>query len=444
MSLSPIDKFNYLRSLVEKSAAEAISRLTLTADNYKEAVTILKKRFGNKQQIITKHILLSLEPVTSQHKLRELRQLFDLVEAQVRGLKSLGVESASYGSLLTSVLLQKLPHELRLIVSREVEEGDWNLDELLKQFEREIGARERAAMGTSQASKRQVREQPTGTTAAFLSPSSTPNCSYCQQAHFSGECSNVTSPDERKQILRRTGRCFICLKKFHDSKNCRSLNRCRKCGGRHHTSICSKGSSEGSRIDNKPAETHSPQVQVSNTSQPQSLNQQAGTFVPTTTTMCTNSTTTVLLQTARADVYNPLTPQSFVKVRLLLDSGSRRSYITDRLQESLALPTLKQQRMLIKTFGSEREEERVCNVVKIGLKTVSGVRLELSFHSVPMICEPLSHQPISLCKATYEHLSPLNRPLLDDSHWRSGAWRDQPYCDWHSPWMGFVWPHLHR
>ena len=184
-ALSQIDKFNYLRSLVEKSG------LTLTANNYKEAVMILKKRFGNKQQIITKHmdILLSLKPVTSQHKLRELRQLFDLVEAQVRGLKSLGVESTSYGSLLTSVLLQKLPHELRLIVSREVK------DELLKQLEQEIEARERAAMGTNQTAKRQVREHPTATTASFLSP---PNCSYCQQAHFSGECNTVTSPDERK------------------------------------------------------------------------------------------------------------------------------------------------------------------------------------------------------------------------------------------------------
>ena len=46
-ALSQIDKFNYLRSLVEKSAAEAISGLTLIADNYKEAVTILKKRYGN-------------------------------------------------------------------------------------------------------------------------------------------------------------------------------------------------------------------------------------------------------------------------------------------------------------------------------------------------------------------------------------------------------------
>ena len=87
-------------------------------------------------------ILLGLEPVTPQHKLHELRQLFDLVEAQVRALNSLGVESTSYGSLLTSVLLQKLPHELRLIVNREVEEGDWNLDKVLKQLQRDIGARE--------------------------------------------------------------------------------------------------------------------------------------------------------------------------------------------------------------------------------------------------------------------------------------------------------------
>ena len=45
--LSQIDKFKYLWSLVEKSAGEAISGITLTADNYTEAVTILKRRFGN-------------------------------------------------------------------------------------------------------------------------------------------------------------------------------------------------------------------------------------------------------------------------------------------------------------------------------------------------------------------------------------------------------------
>ena len=61
----------------------------------------------------------------------------------------------------------------------------------------------------------------------------------------------MTSPDERKQILKRSGRCSICLKKLHVNRNCRSLNRCRKCGGRYLTSTCSRGSSGSSRTDNK-------------------------------------------------------------------------------------------------------------------------------------------------------------------------------------------------
>ena len=54
--LSDIEKLNYLRSLLTHGAADAISRLTLTAANYKEAIQILTKRYGNKQQIVHKHI----------------------------------------------------------------------------------------------------------------------------------------------------------------------------------------------------------------------------------------------------------------------------------------------------------------------------------------------------------------------------------------------------
>ena len=66
--LSNVEKFNYLTSMLERNAAEAISGLTLTAANYEEAIAILKRRFGNKQQIINKHmeILLNVEPVTAQ------------------------------------------------------------------------------------------------------------------------------------------------------------------------------------------------------------------------------------------------------------------------------------------------------------------------------------------------------------------------------------------
>ena len=66
-----------------------------------------------------------------------------LVESHVRSLKSLGVSPDSYGTLLSSVLLNKLPLEIRLIASRKVDEDRWSLDALLKVVEEEIRVRER-------------------------------------------------------------------------------------------------------------------------------------------------------------------------------------------------------------------------------------------------------------------------------------------------------------
>ena len=74
----------------------------LTSTNYHEAINILKKRFGNKQQIISRHmdILLNVEAVMSQHNLKGLRHLYDRVESHVHSLKSLGVWNSALVSLV--------------------------------------------------------------------------------------------------------------------------------------------------------------------------------------------------------------------------------------------------------------------------------------------------------------------------------------------------------
>ena len=55
-SLSDVDKFDYLRGLLERTALEAISGLSLTSAKCCEAVTILEQRFGNKSQIVARHM----------------------------------------------------------------------------------------------------------------------------------------------------------------------------------------------------------------------------------------------------------------------------------------------------------------------------------------------------------------------------------------------------
>ena len=61
--------------------------------------------------------LLNTKAMTSDSNLKELRHLYDTIESHIQNLKSLGVEAASYGAMLSSLLLLKLPPDLRLIVS---------------------------------------------------------------------------------------------------------------------------------------------------------------------------------------------------------------------------------------------------------------------------------------------------------------------------------------
>ena len=63
-------------------------------------------------------------------------------------------------------------------------------------------------------------------------------CCLCQQPHASKDCVVVTSVNDRKQSLRSSGRCFTCLCKGHLSHACQSSNKCQRCKGKHHTSIC--------------------------------------------------------------------------------------------------------------------------------------------------------------------------------------------------------------
>ena len=142
--ITSVDKFNYLNSLLEGSAAAAIAGLMLSDVNYNEAVTILTKRFGNRQQIVTKHMdaLMGLEAVTSNHNLKGLRRLYDLVETHTRSLCSLGIPSTSYGSLLSSVVMNKLPQEIRVSISKEVTGESLDLEAIMKIVEKEISARE--------------------------------------------------------------------------------------------------------------------------------------------------------------------------------------------------------------------------------------------------------------------------------------------------------------
>ena len=97
-------------------------------------------------------ILLHLDPVAST-SVRALRHFYD--RRMSVGL-SLGVDPETYGRLLSPILLNKLPSDIHLIVSREICEEDWTLDALLNIVEREVEVRERAGGSQARTSERSV------------------------------------------------------------------------------------------------------------------------------------------------------------------------------------------------------------------------------------------------------------------------------------------------
>ena len=78
-NLADIDKFKYLQRSLTGEAAQTITGLPLSNENYKTAVELLNKRFGNRQIIVSRHIecLMALPKITKEQDLRGMRQLYD-------------------------------------------------------------------------------------------------------------------------------------------------------------------------------------------------------------------------------------------------------------------------------------------------------------------------------------------------------------------------------
>ena len=90
-------------------------------------------------------IFVKLQPKTSMKNVSGLKAMYDLVEGNVSHLPSLAVPSETFGKLLVHLLIKKIPHSLRLVISREFDDEVWDLENMLKYFKKELFAKERCA-----------------------------------------------------------------------------------------------------------------------------------------------------------------------------------------------------------------------------------------------------------------------------------------------------------
>lgn len=100
-------------------------------------------------------------------------------------------------------------------------------------------------------------------------------CTFCTEKHKEKDCGKLTKLEERRTVVKKSGRCFLCFKHGHCSFKCRSRNFCATCKGRHHTSLCDKVG-EGSKAPLNPSAP--PYVVTTNTSNVSNVGSGGGPF----------------------------------------------------------------------------------------------------------------------------------------------------------------------
>ena len=149
---------------------------------------------------------------------------------------------------------------------------------------------------------------------------------------------------QRKNILKKTGRCLVCLKRHPISKDCPSPLSCTRCNARHHTSICTgHASTQPNNSQTAPANYSTQTGRNSTQAATLPSTSQTPITVPppirstTTGLYCVNVNTPVLFQTAQAYIHKPDDSRQGMAIRLILDGVSQRSYIAQWVKDALEL-----------------------------------------------------------------------------------------------------------
>ncbi|XP_066958129.1 uncharacterized protein [Macrobrachium rosenbergii] len=325
--MPPVNKFMYLRSVLEGKARRVIQGLVQTAANYKSACELLEERYAKPNKIISAHIQDLMQLVLSRrskydNQLSALRKLQDDVIAHVRSLEALGVGGDQYG--------------------------------------RGLNHRKTEDPGVEKRQKKLIQGSASALQTSSEDSASKQQCAFRGKLHPSDKCFGIVklSLHKREEAIRGKRLCLKCLSPGHYARGCWA--RCSKCkGGHHHALICRK------------SEVIPPVTASEKTPEGEKVQVESETVMHVGVAPCESRAKAIkqccVLQTAKIKVIGY---QGIISATVMFDTGSDRSYISKDLVKRVRPKWLTSEYLSFSAFGggkaSKADLSSIYEVMSLG------------------------------------------------------------------------------
>ncbi|XP_072934812.1 uncharacterized protein [Epargyreus clarus] len=341
-------KFCYLNSYLEGEAARVISNLEVTESNYHKAWELLRERYDNKRLLIKSH-LNSLLNFNIKHSETDkgLRSIIDNINKNLRALSSLGEPTSHWDTLIIHIVASKLSSKtsLKWEEYRNTLSDSPTLAEFTKFLKNRADILETYNHNRTSDSIPNVKVNKVCNNNPRINQSNmfaaqivNIVCAVCKGQHKIYECSDFKSKSiqQRQGIVAKLKLCHNCLHSGHTAYTCR-FGVCRNCKRRHNTLLCNNNKASASQAD---ASSSSHTTVSSETQTNMSVHFSAN-----------NINKFTLLSTAVVEAVNPQTNKRAI-VRILLDSGSQSSLMSQSLKDMLGLQSLSMEPVNIVGIGN--------------------------------------------------------------------------------------------
>ncbi|KAK5986214.1 hypothetical protein GCK32_016755 [Trichostrongylus colubriformis] len=289
-------------------------------------------------------------------------------------------------------------------------EGRWNTTNLLKSAKDYIAAELKIISQTERRTQVEIgilRSINAHDKRSFKeSPKFQPRpCFYCgKPGHQARNCNEVSSLEQRLQVIRMQKLCQNCGEKDHMATKC-PKGACRICGiTGHHTSICKKlfssqesphgphqGKTSKKTSTKSPTQAKPTSATVNTVTSDRKMDEDNKSNM----VLHVSNTKDIFLLAGQAQVLNPFT-QALEPVHVMLDTGADRSFISNELAQRLRLQDIDSKRLTITTFGSQTPMVKTCGVTVLQLWDANGAPHSFTVTRIDTVTKSLQRKRLCI------------------------------------------------